>query len=175
MDIPSFLPINPDLTKSGTDQASPGDAVQSIHADRENQEYRQQDQDSELALAVKAQPLQLVLRAIIEKIHELFEAQPPVIHSFSTLDLSPATTAQQIIRYLSSAYAEFRQRFSDTNETEIMQRFSILAEQTIHQGLTEARTILTNLKLYDATLAGELEDIKELVDLGLEYIQTQAS
>jgi hypothetical protein len=134
-------------------------AVQPVKKDADSGSPPQQQDDEPSFSHLREEPLQLLLRAITARLNEyvpVITTPSPVVLSVPQA-LTPAVTAARIVAMVAMAFERFRMQQNASLET-----YRGHVDAALEDGLRETKQVLTNLNLFDAQLAQQLDRTLEL-------------
>ena len=130
---------------------------------------------TEANLSAKDQPLALVLRATIDKLNTILEADlgSNAIEAGieSGLDVSPDATAERIVSLATAAFPAFQEANPDESGEELLTHFMDVIGEGIKQGFSEAQDILQGLGVLEGDIASNIDLTFELVQEKLDAFQ----
>lgn len=130
---------------------------------------------TEANLSAKDQPLALILRATIDKLNTILEADlgPNAIEVGieSGLDISPNATADRIVSLATAAFPAFQEANPDESGEELLAHFMDVIGGGIEQGFSEAQDILQSLGVLQGDIASNIDLTFDLVQEKLEAFQ----
>ncbi len=130
---------------------------------------------AEAQLSSKDQPLALALRAVIDKLNGLLEADlgPNAIDAAkeSGLDVSPEATAERIVSLSTAFFPAFREANPDESGEQALSHFMEVIRSGIEQGFAEAREILEGLGVLQGGIASNIDLTFDLVQQKLDAFQ----
>jgi hypothetical protein len=134
---------------------------------------------TEANLSAKDQPLALILRATIDKLNSLLEADlgPNAIESGieSGLDVSPDATAERIVSLATAAFPAFQKANPDESGEELLNHFMDVIGGGIEQGFSEAQDILQGLGVLQGSIASDIDLTFDLVQEKLDLFKQSFS
>lgn len=100
-----------------------------------------------ISLQTGDHPLQLVIRAVIEKLNELFHTSIHTAHSpeVSELELTPEVSAHHIASFAVTLFMLYKNQHAAIEQDDLLQQFTDTLYQGLEQGFEEARQVLSNL------------------------------
>jgi len=134
---------------------------------------------TELQLSAKDNPQALTLRAVIDELNTILEADvgPNAIDVAveSGLDVSPDATAERIVHLSTAFFPAFLESNPGETGDEALSHFVDVIRGGIEQGFADAREILDGLKVLEGTIASDIDLTYNLVQEKLDAFQQRMS
>ncbi len=121
--------------------------------------------------SIGEQPLSLVLKTALQGINEALQAgglETNVEDAYeSGIDYSPEATAERIVAFSTQMFGAYKEQHPEMEEDELLTSFIDVIGGGIEQGFSEAKDILSGLKVLDGDIATNVDKTYELVQEGL--------
>lgn len=118
------------------------------------------------------QPLSLLLKTALQGINEALKEggiDSSVGDAYeSGLDFSPEATAERIVSFSTQFLSSYRDQHPEMSEEESLTSFVEIISGGIDQGFSEAKGILSGLKVLEGDIASNIDETYELVQKGLQ-------
>ncbi len=120
---------------------------------------------------LRHEPLQLLLRAVSARLTQTFGAAGAVRHIAPAVEqaLTPEVVCGRILVLLGAAFEGFKLQRTDSEIATVLAAFLPLANDALQQGGIEAREVLNNLNMLDASAAAEIDNAVALSHTALAH------
>lgn len=126
----------------------------------------------ELSISSGNEPMSLLYKAAIEGINEVINAKfgdNAIQSAFDEgLDVSPEATADRIVSISTAFFSQYKEQHSELSEHEAAKSFAGLISTGIDKGFSEAKEILSGLKVFEDDIEADYDKTHTLVDEGLK-------
>lgn len=129
---------------------------------------------------VSSQPQTLVLKAALQGINESLReigVEGSVEDAYqSGIDFSPEATAERIVSFSTQFFSVYQKQNPQMDEQQALTEFADIIGQGIEQGFTEARGVLSGVKVLEGDIADNIDKTYEFVQHGLQsFVENAAS
>ena len=112
--------------------------------------------------------LNLLFKTAIEGINDVIGDGAIEDVAVSGLDMSPEATAERIVSMSTAFFSSYQEQHPEMTEPEAAESFASLIKGGIDKGFSEARGILSSLKVLEGSVANNIDETYSLVQEGLQ-------